>query len=275
MRQGESLHVVEVDAAGRVSLLPAASWHWEGGNARPESWRVRATIYGPSTSETRYLPNAAVVFIRWGGTPGQTYSGTGPTAWANLTARLQAETERSLADEAAGPIANLIPVPQDGGDGGDDDPLSDLKADIRMARGRAVLLETTAAGWGEGGSAAPRQDWKPSRLGPNPPASMEAVMGRGFMQVLAACGIPPALFIDADGTAQRESYRRFFSLTVEPLAAMLADELTRKLEVDISLSFSGRFAADLSGRARAFQSLVGGGMDVAKAAGLAGLLEVE
>ena len=31
----------------------------------------------------------------------------------------------------------------------------------------------------------------------------------------------------------------------------------------------------LSGRARAFQSLVGGGMDVGKAAGLAGLMQAE
>ena len=100
-------------------------------------------------------------------------------------------------------------------------------------------------------------------------------MGRGFLEVLAACGVPPGLFIDADGTAQRESYRRFFSLTVEPLAAMLAAELSGKLEAEIGLGFSGRFAADLSGRARAFQSMVGAGMDPAKAAGLAGLMEVE
>ena len=35
------------------------------------------------------------------------------------------------------------------------------------------------------------------------------------------------------------------------------------------------FASDLSGRARAFQSMVGGGMDVQKAAALAGLMEPE
>ena len=35
-------------------------------------------------------------------------------------------------------------------------------------------------------------------------------MGRGFVEVLGACGVPPGLFIErADGTAQRESYRRF------------------------------------------------------------------
>ncbi|MCY4511367.1 MAG: hypothetical protein OXG35_31050 [Acidobacteria bacterium] len=39
------------------------------------------------------------------------------------------------------------------------------------------------------------------------------------------------------------------------------------------MSFDRLFAGDLSGRARAFQSLVGGGMDPGKAAGLAGLME--
>ncbi len=38
------------------------------------------------------------------------------------------------------------------------------------------------------------------------------------------------------------------------------------------LTFDGLFAADLSGRARAFQSMVGGGMDVSRAAALAGLM---
>ena len=55
--------------------------------------------------------------MRWGSTPGQRYVGTGPLSWAHTTARLQSEVERSLADEAKGPLANLLAVPQDGGDG--------------------------------------------------------------------------------------------------------------------------------------------------------------
>ena len=37
----------------------------------------------------------------------------------------------------------------------------------------------------------------------------------------------------------------------------------------------GLRASDLSGRARVFQSMVGGGMDVTKAASLAGLMDAE
>ena len=37
--------------------------------------------------------------------------------------------------------------------------------------------------------------------------------------------------------------------------------------------FSELRASDLSGRARAFQSMVGAGMDISKAAGIAGLMD--
>ena len=55
----------------------------------------------------------------------------------------------------------------------------------------------------------------------------------------------------------------------------MALELSVKLEADVTLNFDALFAADLAGRARAFQSLVGGGMDPGKAAGLAGVMESE
>ena len=70
VRSGDSMHVIDVDLMGRVTLLPCASWHFEG-NAHPSTWTVRATVYGPSTSTTRHLPFAGVVFCKWGSTPGQ------------------------------------------------------------------------------------------------------------------------------------------------------------------------------------------------------------
>ena len=154
VRHGQSMHIIKV-AGGRVSLLPCPSWNFEGGED-PDSWMVRATTFGPSTSTTRHVSYDGVVFLRWGSTAGRPFVGVGPLSFAHLTARLQSETERSLADEMAGPLAQLLAVPADGGDGGDDDPLKMLKADIRTARGKALLLETVAAGYGEGRSAAPR-----------------------------------------------------------------------------------------------------------------------
>ena len=270
VRSGDSMHVIDVDRAGRVSLLPCSSWHFEG-DAHPRTWTVRATYYGPSTSTTRHLPFAGVVFVRWGSTPGQPYVGTGPLSWAHTTARLQSETERSLADEAGGPLAQLLPVPQDGGDDSQDDPLGELKADVRTARGRALLVETVAAGWGEGRTSAPQRDWVASRLGPNPPESMATIRQDAFAAVLAATGTPPSLFVDADGTAQREAVRRWHLGTVLPLARILEAELSDKLEAVVRLRFDS-YPLDLAGRAQAFQKLVAGGVSVNEALATSGLL---
>ena len=273
VRRGQSMHVLEVSPMGGVALLPAASWHFEGG-AHPSTWRVRATIYGPSTSTTRHLPYSGVVFVKWGSTPGQPYVGTGPLSWAHTTARLQSETERSLADEAGGPLAQLLAIPQDGGDDTDDDPLKSLKADLRGARGRALLVETTSAGMGEGRSAAPQRDWVPARLGPEPPAGMAMIQKQSFEHVLAACGTSSSLFTDADGTSQREAVRRWHLNTVLPLARILETELSEKLDAPVGLKFDN-YPLDLAGRAQSFQKLVAGGVPVNEALVTAGLLAGE
>ena len=275
IRSGASLHVVRV-TGDRVRLLPAASWHFEGDHD-PDSWIVRATAYGPSTSTTWSLPASGVVFVRWGGTPGQPYVGVGPTGWAHTTARLGSEAERSLADEAAGPLAQLLAVPQDGGnpDGDDDDgdPLASLRGDLSRARGRALLVETTSAGWGEGRASAPQRDWQASRLGPTPPATLTEVARDAFARVLAACGCPPSLFTDgADGTAQREALRRWHMATVVPLARILEHELRAKLEADVRLRFDP-YPLDVQGRAAGFAKMVTGGVSVEQALTASGLLD--
>ena len=171
-------------------------------------------------------------------------------------------------------MAQLLAVPQDGGDGEEDDPLALLKADVAKAHGKALLVETTSAGWGEGRQAAPgngNRDWVPSRLGPNPPEAMAHVADQAFSRMLAACGCPPSLFVSDDGTAQREAVRRWHQNTVIPLARILEHELTTRLETEIRLKFDS-YPLDLQGRAQAFQKLVAGGVAVNEALATSGLL---
>ena len=272
IRSGDSMHAIRVDGDGTVQLIPCSSWHFEGSHD-PHSWTVRATAYGPSTSTTWNLPASAVVFVRWGSAPGQPYVGTGPLSWAHTTARLQSEAERSLADEAGGPLAQLLSVPQDGGDDGDNDPLKMLKSDLSGARGKALLLETTAAGWGEGKSAAPSGDWKQSRLGPMPPDGMVKISQHAFERVLAACGTPPSLFLDADGTSQREAVRRWHLNLVLPLARLVEHELTAKLETEVKLKFDS-YALDMVSRATVVAKLAQAGVPMATALDAVGLDDV-
>ena len=70
-----------------------------------------------------------------------------------------------LGQEAGGPVGHLIPVPQDAADSEDDDPYGPLKRQIATLRGRVGLIETTAAGYGEGarGGTAGRLEAPPHR----------------------------------------------------------------------------------------------------------------
>ena len=271
IRSGASLHRIDTPG-GRVRLWPVAQWYWhEGRSSDPSTWTVRVTEYGPSGSMTHVLPWSAVVWQTWGLSTTTPWVGRAPTSWAALTAKLAAEAERSLGDEVAGPIAQILPVPQDGGDGTDSDPLAALKADIGAARGRAVLTETTAQGWGEGKASAPMSDWRPQRLGPDPPASVPEIARDSFARMLAACGTVVALFDSSDGTSQRESLRRWHMGTVRPLARLLEHELTTKLETPVRLKFDG-YPLDLQARASTFKALVAGGADVNNALAISGLL---
>jgi len=272
IRRGQSLHVIRLDAMGGVQLIPASSWHFEGSHD-PASWTVRATCYGPSTSTTWNLPASGVVFLRWGSAAGQPYIGTAPVDWAHTTARLNAAAEKTLADEAGGPVASLLTVPE--GAGGDEDcdgdPLATLRASITGAKGKALILESTSGGYGQGRTEAPKRDWIASRLGPDAPLGQIALAKDAFARVLAACGASPAMWDDSDGTAKREALRQFYLGTVQPLARMLETELSAKLDAEIRLGFD-LYNVDLAGRAQAFQKLVGGGVSVSEALVTAGLL---
>ena len=277
IRKGESLHVIR-STGGRLRLDPSAAWNYESSGPDPASWVIRATTYGPSESRTETLPASGVVHIRWGSDAGTPYRGSGPVSYAAGTGRLLAELERSLADEAAGPVASLIPVPDTGtgtGTGDDaagDDPQEGLRGDIRNARGRALLLETTAAGYDLGRDAAPRKDWIPARLGPNPPAPLVDVWREAYAQTLAAAGLPVALTAaGADGTAQREAFRRYLTLTVQPVAKVIAAELSAKLETPVRLTFADLYAHDVVGRAAAYRQMRQAGMSDDDARRIAGL----
>ena len=270
VRKGEAVFAVDV-MDGALVLTPATDWDIAGGYD-PQTWTYRLNLAGPSRQTTRpRVPAASVVHCRYQVDPEAPWRGIGPIESAALAGKLSAETVAMLADEASGPRGNLLPVPKDG-----QDPTVDkLKADIRKLRGKTALVESQVSGWGSDTGRVSR-DWEPRRLGAQPPDSLISLVDKASAEVYAACGIPPGLFsVQSDGTAQRESYRRLLHSTVVPMARIVQTELTAKLEVDVSLSFDALFAADLSGRARAFQSLVLAGMDPAKAANLAGLMEAE
>ena len=270
IRRGESIHQIRIEG-GMVRLQPIGSWDVRGA-ADERFWVYRLDEYGPSDNRTHVVPGMSVIHVRYAVDAARPWYGLAPLQWARATGSLAANLETRLGEEAGGAVAHLLPVPADGGDGGDDDPLKMLKADLAAGKGRTLLVETTAAGWGEGRTAAPQGDYQPKRIGAAPPDTLPTLRTDAALAVLAACQVPAALFTDADGTSQREAWRRWAMGPLAGLAATVEAELAAKLDQPVRLDFSGLWAADMAGRASSFKAMVTGGMDPAKAAGLAGLM---
>lgn len=267
IRRGELLARLYV-RGGRVAAGVAGSWYVRGPSADSRRWTYQLTEYGPSDSRTRWVPSEGVIHVMYSYAPERPWWGLGPIHVATAEGRLHAEAVTALADEAAGPRGSLLPVPQDG----EEENLDGLKATLGALRGKLVTVETTAAGWGDGRPAAPKEDWQQKRIGFTAPDTLRNLRTDSGKAVLAACGVPVELVVAADGTGQREAYRRWLFGSVLPLARILERELSAKLETDVKLDFSELMASDLAGRARAFQSMVGAGMDLERAAALAGLM---
>ena len=270
VRRGEAVFVLDVNG-GRLRALPVSDWDVRGG-PDPASWWYRVDLPGPDGTFTRDVPGAGVLHVRYAVDPRQPWRGIAPLAYASTTGRVLAGVETALAGEVTGPVGHLIPVPDEAGD----ETSAQLRADIGALRGGVKTVETTAAGWGEGRSAAPEGDWRQRRIGADPPAGMVELRSQAALATMAACGVPAPLFGSGDGTSAREAWRRYLHGTVAPLALGLASEAARKLDTpDLKLGFDKLFASDLAGRARGFSSMVSAGMPLDKAAALAGLLSAE
>ena len=274
-RRGESVHLLDI-ADGRLVALPCGSWDIRG-DVDAATWVYQLHRFGPTRSSSQYVGADSVLHFRYATDPARPWQGISPLGWARDLGAIAGGTDLRLGEEAGGAVSRLIPVPQDGGDGGDGDPLAGLKSDIKNGKGRALVVETTAAGWGEGKAAAPQSDWKQQRIGPDPPAEFCNLRDSAAQAVLAAHGINPALLMGkSDGTLMREAWRQLMHGALRPVARTIADELGAKLDMPApEFDFTGLYASDLAGRAQAFQKLVAGTVPVADALAMTGLLAMD
>ena len=273
IRSGEIVMVPNIGPGG-LTLIPASDWDVSGG-ADPSTWMYRVTLPGPSALWTRILPASGVLHFMYARSPIHPWRGVSPLTRARATGAIAANIELRLGEELSGRSGNLLPVPGDPSEVRYDG----LRADLGGLKGNTAMVPSLAGGFEMGpGGVNNRTDWKPVRFGANPPASIDAIRSTTGKQILAACGVPVALAEGGEGAqGLREGFRQFLHLSVTPLAALVAAELSRKLELPgITLRFRRLHAADLMGRARAYGSLLsaggeGEGMDPSRAAEIAGL----
>ena len=266
IRRGQVVFLIDTQA-GKLRLIPAETHDVEGGPF-PEEWKYRLTLGGPSRTVTYdFVPAASVLHFRYAADASTPWRGNGPVEVAALAGKLSAETVNALANEASGPVGRLLGIPVDGADA----TVEGLKADIKNAAGRVALLET--GDWGNAGGDA-KVDLKAERFGAEPPASLVDLVDVSNREIYAACGFNAALWGGSQAASVREAWRLALFGVLSPLGRLVQAELQDKLEDSVTLSWQELRASDLSGRARAFQSMVGAGMEVERAAGLAGLTGV-
>ena len=260
--RGEVLFVLDVEG-GAVQLTQAASWKVEGGT-RSASWRYTVEMPLPQGGVVkRTLSADAVIHVKYATRPGAPWVGVSPLGMADETRALAGWLERRMAEELSTATSYVLPLPESA-------DVGKLKEDIKGGRGRLHIVDTTSTGWGDGTTAAPRQDWKSNRLGANPPDSLGKLRENIGNDIFGVYGIPSA--IHGTGGSSRESYRQFLSSTIQPLAKLVVEELADKLDTPtLALDFTELRAADIASRARSYKQLIDAAMDPAKAAEVTGL----
>ncbi len=274
--RGEVVYAIEVSRLGAIRLLPASS-HDIAGGPDESTWRYYLDLPGPTRPERRRLPAEGVIHVRIGADPSRPWKGCSPLENAGLTARILARLEQRTGEESNASSGYLLPVP----DGTPEESVTALKGDLAALKGKIALVESQAAGHGQGRAAAPASDWRLKRLGAEFPEGNVNLRRQVGADVVSSMGIPPAMYIGSDGGTMRESYRQLLTATLQPLSVLVSEELERKLEIPaVRFNFRRLAAADIAARARAFGSLVQGytqaggeAPDLARLETLAGLNE--
>lgn len=273
--RGQYIARIVIDG-GEVRLIEPSDFEVSGGPL-PSSWRWRLVETGPDAEHTvRDVVDAGVVRIPWATVPAAPWSGVSPLS--SSTAAALANIEKRLQEEAGSLSALVLPTPPATAraDGQAVDPGAKLGADLAEAKGRPVLVETMAAGHGDGRAAAPLGDYRQRRIGFDPPSAIDPLRQHVEESVYAACGIPPALGVSevASGQGMREAYRRFVVLSVAPTLARVQLELRLKLDSPaLALSADPLRGEDYAGRARAVAQLAAAGMGIGEALAASGFEE--
>ena len=258
--------VFYLDTSDGLTLLPAQT-HSVDGSAMPSSWTYDVSLAGPGEMKTlRPVSAASVCHFRYGVDVERPWRGNPPLGVARAIGDLAAEATTYLTQESGGPRGSFLSTPKDG----EDSTISELKADVKASAGSMLFVESMANNWESGGQ--PAGDWGVKHFGPSVGQGMVEVAKMARSEALAALGLNEALFGGADSAALREAWRLALFSLIAPLGHLVESELQAKIDPGISLSWTELRASDLAGRARAWQSLVKGGMDLKEASAIAGLM---
>lgn len=241
---------------------------WEIMGAAGEStWMYSCTFPAPNVQIIRKSYSKDIAHIRYSRDVDRPWVGVGPLQRAKLAADFHANMELRTGQEANARVAHLLPIPTDGSD----PTIAGLKKDLSNAKGNIAFVETTSGGFGQGNLAKPQHDWQSKRMGATFANATNDIFRTAQLTVVAACGVPVELITSADGTGQREAWRRCLFGTILPLGRIVETELSKVARGPVEIGWDRLQASDVAGRARAYHSLVQAGMPPDEALAASGL----
>ena len=262
---GNSVNMIDTQS-GELLVIPASNYQVLGG-VRERTWRYKIEVQGPTSIISRNLPSTSVVHVRMGSRPAEPWRGYSPLINAGVSARLLGRIEQRMEQESSARVGYLLTI----ADGLSEDQQDRLRRDLATLKGNTALAETGNAGHGQGRRGQAQGDWQIKRFGAHFPAENIQLRDEVSRDIIAALGIPPPLYHGTDGVSAREAYRLLLVSTLQPIAELIAAELTAKLDTEVTLSFTKLQAADIQARARAFGTMIQSGIDEETAMKVSGL----
>lgn len=236
----------------RDRLIPCSDWDLSTRDGIPRAYRVSISEAGGGTTQTALA--GEVLHLRIGADPVAPWLGTAPLKRASLTAGLLNALESALAEvyENAPLGSQIVPYPE-----GAETDMTTLGRSFRGQRGRVLLRESVNVS--AAGGPAPAVDWKPADVTPDIERSMSVEsLAAARDSVCGAFGVLPGLFNAATtGPLVREAQRHLAQWTLQPIAALLAEEATEKFGSKVDIDCIGPTQAfDAGGSARALATIV-------------------
>ena len=246
---------VELEPAFEYDILPSA--------------RYRLTFSRPTSTVTTEAGKEAVVHVLYGAAEVEPWRGRGPLQFASSAARLQGAVEAQLADEVGNaPFGSILSLVAETGKEEAETTRNRVTAQLKTLRGRLFVQPSrlTLPTGKQPDLRAQTKNWLQSRIGADPPEQLVNLARQNFENCLAACGLNASLFVPgAAGPAIREMWRLAVRTTIEPLGALLAEELARVLETTVAFDFDRVGSSDSQSKASAVKMLVAAGVQVDEA----------
>jgi hypothetical protein len=244
---GEAVYLIT-----EFGLVPATDWEVTTRNGQPRAYRLSLPEAGGGRTVTALA--AEVLHPRIGTDNLTPWIGTAPLRRSSLTGALLHSVEAALSETFENaPIGSLIvPLP----DSGSDD-MDTMRSAFRGRRGSTLVVEGVAQATAAGMN--PQIGQKPDQLSPDLSKSMTAeTLAAAREGICMAYGVLPTwINRAATGPAVREAQRQLAVWTLQPIAALLAEEASAKLGAPVEIDTLRPLQAfDAGGRARALSAII-------------------